>query len=188
MPLKTQHLKRYFPTSATPSKSQYTNFPSYSTRRPTIWRAQQTLHNSKQNKQPPLYLRNCSQDGLNIFPYYIPISFKMKRGRHQQIISTRSTSPHQGHTVLLMKYLSNHQGRTLRNLQGWTREGPVPIWYQEVIKIPGHGMHWHHNAKKTAKQIQLPIKLLEWPSNTCTWSKAQRGKFGRYPLQTSWYS
>ena len=153
-----------------------------------MWRARQTLHNSKQNKQLQLYLRNCSQDGINIFPQYSPMSLKLKRGRNHQIISTRSKFPHRIHTLFTLKSLSHHQGWTLRNLQGWTREVPVPIWYQEAIKIPGHGMHWQHNAKKSAKQIQLPIKFLEWPRNKGTWSKAQRGKLGKDPLQTSWDS
>ena len=34
-------------------------------------------------QQPPLYLRHCSQDGINIFPHYRPMSLKMKRGRNQ---------------------------------------------------------------------------------------------------------
>ena len=153
-----------------------------------MWRAQQTLHNSKHNKQLSLYLRNCSQDRQNIFPQYSPMSLKTKRGINHQIVSTRSLFPPQGHTLLTLKSLSHHQGRTLRNLQGWTREGPVPIWDQEAIKIPGNGMYWQHNSKKPAKQIQLPIKFLEWPRNTGTWSKAQRGKLGKDPLQNSWDS
>ena len=74
-----------------------------------IGRNWQTLHNIKQITQLPVYLRHCSQDRLNIFPHNSPMSLKMKRGRNQQTFSTRSTGPHQGHTLFLLKFLSHHQ-------------------------------------------------------------------------------
>ena len=42
--------------------------------------------------------------------------------------------------------------------------------------------------QKNMKPMQLPIKYLEWPRNTDIWLKSQRGKFGKYPLQTNWES
>ena len=152
-----------------------------------IGRAQQTLHTSKHITQPLVYLRHRSQNGLNIFPHHSPMSLNMNRGWDQQTSITSSTGPRQGHTLFLLRFLTHHQGWTLRNLQGWTWEGPVPIYNQEAIKISGHGIHWQHNAKHPAKKIQLPIRFQELPRNTGIWSRARRGKFWKGTLLTSWY-
>ena len=69
-------------------------------------------------KKPPLYLRNCSQGGLNLSPHYIPMSLDMRRGRNLQITSTRSTFPHQVQSLFSLNSLTHLKGRTLQNLQG----------------------------------------------------------------------
>ena len=43
-------------------------------------RAQQTLHNSNKITQLPLYLRHCSQDGLNIPPIPHPTVIEDEEG------------------------------------------------------------------------------------------------------------
>ena len=77
-------------------------------------------------KNPPLYLIKCSPLGPNLFPQYIPIPYNMMRGRPLQVFSTSSICPLQVQELFPLKSLSHHQGRRLRNLQGWTRKGQVP--------------------------------------------------------------
>ena len=74
MPWRTQHPKRHFPTLATPKWLQVNDSPRSFPRWQIMWRKEQTIHNSKQWKNPPLYLRNCVQIGPNLFPQYSPIS------------------------------------------------------------------------------------------------------------------
>ena len=188
MPWRTHHPKRHYPTPATPKQSQLSNYPRYLPRRKIMWRKEQTLHNSKQLKP-----RHCTSESASRSDQTSSLSTAQCHWRWwgEGIYKFSAQGPHvpiSSNNYSPPKSLSHHQGCRLRNLQGWTREGQVPTWDQEAIKIPCHFMHWQHNSKKTMKLMQLPIKYLEWTRNTDIWSKAQRGKFRKDPLQTNWGS
>ena len=68
--------------------------------RPIMWRAQQTLHNGNQWKNPLLYLRECILGWLNLFLQYSPMSLNMKMVRNLQIIWPSSTFPPSGPSII----------------------------------------------------------------------------------------
>ena len=93
MPWRAQHTKRHFTTLATPKQSQLSNSQIYSLRLQIICIKEQTLHNSVQWPNHPLYLTKCVQVWPNIFPQNSPISQKMMMWTVLQVFRIISTCP-----------------------------------------------------------------------------------------------